>query len=150
VSLQSLLLSTVVTASVVTISFCTLARADSMPVNAKVSYPSANLYGSAHSYSGHLLSSNAKAAPAMFVAFNDRNPVQGGKALFSGSLFPKTDYAQFAGGGLHNNVRSKTTVWAVSKSGGGVSTPEPGSLLLISTGLIGIAGTIRRKVMTRV
>ena len=149
-SLQRLLLSTVVTVSVVT--FCNLAQADSMPVNATVSYSSANLYGSAHSYSERLVNGNVKAAPTMFAAFNDRNSnqpnllSQSASYSFSTKTNYAANYAQVAGSGLHNNLRFKTGVWAVQKSGGGVSTPEPGSLLLISTGLIGLAGTIRRKV----
>jgi hypothetical protein len=46
---------------------------------------------------------------------------------------------------LRNNYRLRISNWNIAEGGHGPSTPEPASLLLLSTGLIGIAALMRRK-----
>ena len=47
---------------------------------------------------------------------------------------------------MHNNIRFRPAGWANGR-GDGMAAPEPGSLMLLSTGLIGIAGLVRRKLL---
>jgi hypothetical protein len=53
------------------------------------------------------------------------------------------------GGGTETVTISRSGAFAVSADIGVVTTPEPGTLGLLGTGLIGIAGLVRRKIRNK-
>jgi PEP-CTERM motif len=94
----------------------------------------------------------------IFSAFNNRASGENWNAHPSGSLSGKVMFGQNitvsnATGfpflaGRHGTGRYRIGGWVVWNRGTPpMSTPEPGSLMLLSTGLLGIAGTMRRKLL---
>jgi hypothetical protein len=55
----------------------------------------------------------------------------------------RTGNANF--GGTHSTISYRAKNWNGGSQKAPMSTPEPGSLMLLSTGLVGIAGMVRRK-----
>jgi|SRR5271154_281473 len=115
---------------VVALSLSTLALADSAPVSNAFLHSSAGFSGWSHVYSG---SDNEK---------------RGSHAGFS----PSENTGNNGFIQVHGTVNRKNGNWGVGQVGPSTSqgpaplaTPEPGSLMLLSTGLIGIAGVVRRK-----
>lgn len=128
----------------------TLALADSAPVSTAYFHSSAGVYGGAQSYSAHVTSNARTATPAIFTAFKSPSPSSYGETSIAHVS------AQFSGNErfqVHGTVNRKNGGWGgwgtPTVTGPGspstLATPEPGSLMLLSTGLVGIAGTLRRK-----
>ncbi len=106
----------------------------------------ANIYASIPDFSGTF--SNA--------TFNSHTDVL--SALFSGQEFNGTAWVPFSGHitetlNLNGYTYTYGAPWNYTYQGGTVtsasisSVPEPGSLMLMGTGLVGIAGAIRRKLV---
>ncbi len=196
---------------VVALSFCTLASANSTPVNMTFLYTGTNVSGGYYTYPYYFSINGGKATPLMCDSFS--NHISAGESwsahvsgLLSGQgLFGKDIQDYKAAGIIFNGVMNGTidakignwAVWNLFSKGitnsaavlsldssalllaqhapssefkglvlytpvGGspghgpqefigygspLATPEPGSLMLLSTGLMGIAGMMRRKLL---
>jgi hypothetical protein len=112
---------------VAALSFTTLASADSTNVSAAFLHSRTGASGVANT---RFTTNSGMATPTsmMFVANNASDSTH----------IPSV-------GRLHTNFRLQTPKWNIEEGGHRLSTPEPASLMLLSTGLIGIAGMLRRK-----
>jgi hypothetical protein len=138
---------------VVALSLSTLASADSAPVSMTFMH-STGVYGGAQSYSGHASINSGTATPMILAAFNhpssEKWNAQVGGALSGKEMLGKNDAATRSNflDDRHGTISRKNgdwAVWHVGEPGSPMATPEPGSLMLLSTGLIGVAGVVRRK-----
>jgi len=134
---------------VVALSLATLASADSINPAAAFPHSGASVYSS-NSTNGALFT------PTKFVAYNSYTSTgENGNAriaaLLPGKLMDDNGISAYKSERINFPVpKNGPTCCAVRQGigtglGHGLSTPEPGSLMLLSTGLMGIAGIMRRK-----
>ncbi len=128
---------------VVALFLSALALADSAPVS--IAYPnsSTGAYAGAQSYSGHSSISQRLGTPLILAAFSSPSSEKP-DARLNVPLFGNASVQ------VHGTISRKNGDWgvwhtSVTTGPGSLATPEPGSLMLLSTGLIGIAGVLRRK-----
>ena len=138
---------------VVGLSLSTLASANSANVNMTFLHSGTGVNGSARNYMDHFSIDGGRATPAIFAASNDLVSTGKSRSAYlngplSGTVMDGQHVTDYKTGSIAslsgmNGTRFRTDNWAGARHG--KSTPEPASLLLLSTGLIGIAGLVRRK-----
>ncbi len=137
-----------------------LASADSVPVNATFVHSSASAgvrMNPGIFAVNDSLTTKGQTTPTSLAAFNTPAPLENRNAHLSGLLLGNTGLGKDITnhgpgrftffGGTHGTIAHKNGDWATWHQGHatGLTAPEPGSLALLSTGLIGIAGKVRRK-----
>lgn len=129
---------------VVALFLSTLALADSAPVSIAYPHSSTGAYAGAQSYSDHSSISQRSGMPMILAAFSSPSSEKP-DARLNAPLFGNASVQ------VHGTISRKNGDWAVwhtpvtTGNQGALATPEPGSLMLLSTGLMGIAGVLRRK-----
>ena len=127
---------------VVALFLSTLALADSAPIS--IAYLRSGAYAGAQSYSDHSSISQRLGTPMILAAFSSPSSEKP-DARLNAPLFGNGSVQ------VHGTISRKNGDWGVwhtsvtTGNPGALATPEPGSLMLLSTGLLGIAGVLRRK-----
>ncbi|MGA2456947.1 MAG: PEP-CTERM sorting domain-containing protein [Terriglobales bacterium] len=125
----------------------TLALANSIPVNMTFLHSGTSIHGVALTYASHSSISGGRATPMNYDAvnrhaLNDWTHVNG---LTSGKISLGNGTANFKT--AHFNYHYEVGSHFVWQQTSGAPMPEPGSLVLLSTGLLGVAGMVRRKLL---
>ncbi len=142
---------------VVAVSLSTLASANSITVNTKFLHSGASVSGGDHTYPGWFSINGGKPAPTTFAAFNNHTPGDWNARVggpLSGDVMPgpraqrtPMGSASLLRAGMHDDIRFRAPNWNGVERRQGIGAPEPGGLILLSTGLIAIAALVRRKLL---
>jgi len=137
----------------------TLALANSISVSQMFLHSGALVRGGAFASSGDFSISAGKATPMNLAVVSNRtldasnahfSRLSSGKVILGDGLANRTGRIGFSARGYEPTC-CKAANWVGGDQGykgkGGLSAPEPGSLILLSTGLLGIAGLMRRKLL---
>jgi len=131
-----------------------LASADSINASMALLHSGSTAYDRANTYAEHLSTNAGEPMPSMFAPISNHTSSEPWIAKPSGPSsgnimsdrnITAVNLTHITPDRVHNNIRFRTANWNGPEWGRGMSTPEPGSLLLLSTGLMGIAGMVRRK-----
>lgn len=134
---------------VVVLSLCTLATANSIPASMVPLDTGAGIPVDAFTVPGHVPIYSGNSTSVMFALVNDRTPDDRTVRLF-GPIAGENG-ASYTTGRVVSSARLNTGPFCCKAQdwhwGGHHSTvtAEPDSLILLATGLIGVAGTVRRK-----
>jgi hypothetical protein len=133
----------------------TLALADSIPFSTKLLASSNGVYAGVSS-PAHVSTGAGSSAPSTFDTFHNQlatstvgnaplgASIPGTTTTLYGQHIPDSSTGRFnTFNGPHDTIRFRTKGWSGPKLGG-MAAPEPSSLMLLSTGLIGLAGLVRR------
>jgi hypothetical protein len=141
---------------VVALFLSTLALANSIPVNLTLLHSGTSVHGGAFTAPGHFSISGLKAAPMNFDAISSHpsrdwnahlSGLPAGKVMLGNGAANRTGRIAFPGQGYQPTC-CKAQNWVGGVQGAAAAhLPEPGSLILLSTGLLGIAGIARRKLL---
>ncbi|HKN72897.1 MAG TPA: PEP-CTERM sorting domain-containing protein [Terriglobales bacterium] len=141
---------------VVALFLSTLALANSIPVNLTLLHSGTSVHGGAFTAPGHFSISGLKAAPMNFDAISSHpsrdwnahlSGLPSGKVMLGNGAANRTGRIAFPGQGYQPTC-CKAQNWVGGVQGAAAAhLPEPGSLILLSTGLLGIAGIARRKLL---
>lgn len=129
---------------VVALLLSTLASADSVPVSIAYLHSSTGTNPDARSYSDHSSITQRSGMLMILAAFSSPSSEKP-NAHFNVPLFGNGSVQ------VHGTISRKNGDWAVwhtpatTGNSGALATPEPSSFMLLSTGLIGIAEALRRK-----
>ncbi len=143
---------------VVALFLSTLALANSIPVNLTLLHSGTSVRVGAFTAPGHFSINGLKAAPMSFDAISSHpsrdwnahfSGLPSGKVILGNDTANRTGRIAFPGQGYQPTCcKAQNWVGGDQGIGGhGASVPEPGSLILLSTGLLGIAGIVRRKLL---
>jgi len=137
-----------------TLLLSTLALADSAPLGVPfLRFDTSGVYTGARTYSDTFSINAGKVTPILTAAFNTPSGYSGNNRLgglsaniVSGQgIAAQSAVGMTYAGGTHGTIAHQQGNFARSREGSPAATPEPGSLMLLSTGLIGLAGLVRRK-----
>jgi hypothetical protein len=137
----------------------TLASANSAPVNVNFPHSGASVYDGAYAYPTHPSIGSVTATLTMFGTVNHHASTgEAGNSNGIGLILGQPAFAKgiadynstriaFQDGthGINCYRARRPAGW--NQGAPAATTPEPGSLMLLSTGLLGIAGVVRRKLL---